>query len=118
MDKVKFTFLENSDDIIISLACEEGTEFGTDGFTIQRNRRLESLVNPEERGACIEWEDYDDIIVLLDEVYLNRKEIKIKTKGKIREYHFDISEISDDEFNNLIKHFKLINFDDSIKIRI
>lgn len=118
MDKVKFTLLENSGDIMISLSCEEGTEFGIDGFLIQRNRKLESLLSPEERGACVAWEDYDDIIVLLDEVYLNRKEIKIKTKGKIREYHFDISEISDDEFNDLKEHFKLINFDESIKMNI
>ncbi len=118
MDKVKFTHFENADDIIISLSCEEGTEFGIDGFTIARNRKLESFFRPDERGACIEWKDSDDIRVLLDEVYLNRKEIKIKTKGKIREYHFNISEISDDEFNDLIEHFQLINFDESIKMNI
>jgi len=118
MDKVKFTHLENTDDIIISLSFEKGTELGIDGFTIQRNRKLEFLLRPDERGACIGWEDSDDIRVLLDEIYLNRKEIKIKTKGKIREYHFNISEISYDEFNDLIEHFQLINFDDSIKVEI
>ena len=54
MDKVKFAHLENADDITISLSCEEGTEFGIDGFTIQRNRNLESFLRTDELGACIE----------------------------------------------------------------
>ncbi|MDO8140475.1 MAG: hypothetical protein Q6358_03165 [Candidatus Brocadiales bacterium] len=54
MDKVRFTYLENSDDIIISLSCEEGTESG----------------------------------------------------------------LPDAEYNALIKHFHLINFDNTIKIEI
>jgi hypothetical protein len=118
MEKVVFTHLENSDDIIISLSCEEGSTFGVDGFTIQRNPNLEFMLKPDERGACIEWEDYDDIRVLLDEVYLNRKELKLKTKGKIQEYHFDIEQISDEEYDELIKHLHLINFDKSIKIDV
>ena len=119
MEKVVFTHLEKSDDdIIISLSCEEGSTFGVDGFTIQRDPDLEFTLRPEERGACIEWEDYDDIRVLLDEVYLNRKELKIKTKGKIREYHFDIEQISDEEYDELIRHFHLINFDKSIKLTL
>jgi len=117
MEKVLFTHLENSDDIIISLNCEESSTFGVNGFTIQRNPNLEFMLNHDERGACIEWED-DDIRVLLDEVYLNRKELRIKTKGKIRKYDFDIEHISDEEYDELIKHFHLINFDKSIKIEI
>ncbi|ODS32376.1 MAG: hypothetical protein SCARUB_02487 [Candidatus Scalindua rubra] len=118
MDKVVFTHLENTDDIIISLSCEEGSAFGVDGFTIQRTPKYEFIYSPDERGACIEWDESDDIRVLLDEVYLDRKELKIKTKGKIREYHFNIEEIPDDEYEALIKHFHLINFDNSIKIEI
>ena len=118
MEKVLFTHLEKSDDIIISLSCEEGSTFGVDGFTIQRNHDLESTLRPDELGAWIEWEDYDDIRVQLDEVYVNRNELKIKTKGKIREYHFDIEQISDEEYDELIKHFHLINFDKSIKIEV
>lgn len=118
MDKVLFTYLENSDDIIISLSFEEGTEFGVDGFIIQRTPKYEFLLEPDERGASIEWEEHDDIRVLINEVYLNREEVKIKTKGKVRIYQFDITKLPDDEYKNLIKHFHIINFDHSIKVEI
>ena len=118
MDKVLFTYLENSNDIIISLSCEEGTEFGVDGFTIQRTPKYEFIFGPDERGASIEWEEHDDIRVLIDEVYINREEVKIKTKGKVRTYQFDITKLSDGEYKDLIKHFHLINFDHSITLKI
>jgi hypothetical protein len=118
MDKVVFLHLEDADDIIISLSCEENSELGIEGLTIQRNRKLELLLIPEERGACIEWEESDDIRVLLDEVILNRNELKFKTKGKVREYHFDVEDLSDREYEDLTEHFHRINFDGSINIHI
>lgn len=118
MDKMRFTYLENSDDIIISLSCEEGTEFGVDGFIIQRTPKYEFLFGADERGASIAWKDEDDIRVLLDEVHINREVLKIKTKGKVRKYKFDISGLPDAEYEALIKHFHLINFDNTIKIEI
>ena len=117
MDKVVFTHLEDNGDIIISLSFSEGTEFGVDGFSIQRNRKLEALLGPHERGACIEWDDSDDIRVLLDEVHITRTVLKIRTKGKVTEYCFDIGGLPDDEYDDLRKHFQLINFDGSIKIK-
>jgi len=117
MDKVVFTHLEGNGDIIISLSFSKGTEFGVDGFTIQRNRKLEVFLDPNERGACIEWDDSDDARVLLDEVHITRMVLKIKTKGKVREYSFDIGGIPEDEYDDLRKHFHLINFDGSIKIK-
>ena len=117
MEKVKFIHLENADDIIISLSCDEDSTFGVDGFIIQRNPKFEHLFPPEERGAIVEWED-DDIIVLLDRVFLNRKELKIITRGKVREYKFDLAEITDDEYRDLVNQFEVINFDKSIKIEV
>jgi hypothetical protein len=117
MDKVVFTHLEDNGDIIFSLSFSKGTEFGVDGFTIQRNRKLEALLGPHERGACIEWGDSVDIRVLLDEVHITRTVLKIRTKRKVREYCFDIGGLPDDEYDDLRKHFQLINFDGSIKIK-
>ena len=51
MDKVRFLNLENDGDIVIGLAFDEGTEFGIDGFIVQRNAGLEFLLPPEEKGA-------------------------------------------------------------------
>jgi hypothetical protein len=46
MDKVVFTHFECSDDIIISLSCDEASAFGVAGFTIQRTPKYESLLPP------------------------------------------------------------------------
>lgn len=117
MDRVLFTYLEHSDDIIISLSCDEESAFGVGGFIIQRNAKYEPFLSPNERGASVAWED-DDIIVLLDKVFIRRNELKIKTKGKVRNYHFDLTAISDEEYEALVKHFHLINFDGSIKVEV
>lgn len=118
MDRVIFIHLEHSDDIIISLSCDEKSAFGVDGFIIQRTAKYEHLLSPAERGAGVEWEDADDIRVLLDKVFISRNELKINTKGKVRAYHFDLKAISDEEYEALVKHFHLINFDGSIKIEV
>ena len=118
MDKVKFITLENDEDIVISLSFEEGTEFGIDGFIIQRNAGLEFILSPEEKGACLTWDDDDDIRVLLDKVIIERSEISLETKGKYCKYQFDLSGISDAEYKKLVEHFHLINFDKSINIKI
>ena len=116
MDKVNFITLQNDEDIVISFSFDEGTEFGIDGFTIQRNPGLELFLDKDDRGACIEWLDEDDIRVVLDVVNISREVITMKTKGKVYHYSFDIGNISDDEYTDLVEHFRLINFDNSISI--
>jgi hypothetical protein len=118
MDKVIFTQFEHSDDIIISLSCDEASTFGVDGFIVQRTPKFEYLLPPHERGACIEWEETDDIPVLLDRVILTRNEMKVVTRGKVHKYHFDLQAITDDEYQALLKHLHLINFDHSFKLEI
>ena len=115
MNNVEFIHCENGDDIIISLSCDENSKFGVDGFIMTRTPKYEFILAPYERGAHTEWQE-DDIVVLVDEVTINRKELKIKTRGKVQEHHFNISKITDKEYKKLLKHFKLINFDNSIKI--
>ena len=118
MNRVIFTHVEHSDDIIISLSCDEESVFGVGGFIMQRNAKYEPFLSPAERGASVEWEAEDDIRVLVDKVFISRNELKINTKGKMRAYHFNLKEISDEEYEALVKHFHLINFDGSIKIEV
>ena len=116
-EKVLFAHCENNDDIIISLSCEEGSTFGIDGFIITRTPKYEFILTPEERGACVEWEE-DDIRVLVDEVRLHRNDLVVITRGKKQKYYFNLEELSDDGYRNLVKHFHLINFDNSIEINL
>jgi hypothetical protein len=84
----------------------------------QRSPKYEQFLSPDERGACVEWADTDDIRVLLAEVFIGRDELKIITTGKVWKYHFDLRGISDEEYEALVKHFHLINFDGTIKIEV
>lgn len=118
MEKVMFTTLEHSDDIIISLSCDEESTFGVDGFTGLKTPKYEFLLEPDERGACVEWDDTDDIPVLLDQVFISREEVRIITRGKVQVCRFDIRKITDEEYDDLVKHFHLINFDNSIRIEV
>ena len=116
MEKVQSIILENSEDISISLACEEGGTFGTEGFTIQRCHKTEEYLRPKERGACIGWDDEDDVVVVLHNVRLSRDVIEMDTRGKFKRYKFDISSLSDGDFGGLQEHLNLINFDNSFTL--
>ena len=117
MNKVIFTSCEKGDDIIISLCCDEDSEFGNDGFIIIRTPKCEFILSQNERGAHIAWEE-DDIIVLLDKVTINRNKIEIKTRGKVQKHSFDITKITDNEYKDLLKHFYIINFDNTFDLII
>jgi hypothetical protein len=73
---------------------------------------------PHERGACVMWDDADDIPVLLDQVFLCRNELRIVTRGKVNEYEFDLRAITKEEYQALLEHFRLINFDQSFKMEV
>jgi len=118
MDKVLFTYFEHADDILISLSCDETSTFGVDGFIVQRTPKYEFTLPPHERGACVEWDEADDIRVLLDQVFLTRNEMKVVTRGKVCEYHFDLQVITDEEYQALLEHLRLLNFDHSFKMEV
>ena len=109
-----FTSCEAGDDLIISLSCDENSVFGVDGFIIMRTPKFEFILRPDERGAHVCWGD-DDIRVLLDEVTIKRDELEIKTRGKRQHHYFNLRKIDDEEYDDLLKSFKLINFDNSFK---
>jgi len=115
MEKVEAVVFKNEEDISISLSCQEGGVFGEDGFTIQRCYKTEDFLKPKERGACIGWDDEADVAVVLHNVRLSREVIELDTRGKFRQYKFDISQISDGDFGGLQEHLDLINFDNSFK---
>ncbi len=116
MDKVNFTILEHEEDIIISFSFDEGTEFGISGLIIQRNPKFEGFLNINERGASVTWEDKYDIRLFLDQVNISRKKIRMQTRDHLHDYSFDLSKLPDSEYLNLIEHFRLLNFDNSIHI--
>ena len=115
MDKVIFTTVEDNKDLVLSLSFAEGTEFGIDGFIIQRTPSLEYILKPHERGASIDWTD-DDKIILVTKVELFKDVIKIYSP--VRNYEFDISDLDEEEMTGIVNILRKMNFDDSFKFEI
>lgn len=108
MDLVQFVTTEDSDDLILSFSFSEGTEFGIDGFIIQRSPKFEFALFPHEKGASIDWTE-DDERILVKSVRLSRRAISIKTQYDT--YSFDLSKISDEEYKGIIHILNKMNFD-------
>ncbi len=114
MDKVNFIMVEEDQDLVLSLSFDEGTEFGVEGFIVQRSPQFEFILAPEERGPSLDWTDEDEII-LVREVTLSKGEIKIKTK--YREYAFDLSGLSRQDLQEMKAILKKMNFDNSFRLK-
>jgi hypothetical protein len=114
MDKVNFIHTEFGTDIILSLSFDEGTEFGIGGFIITRTPEFEFLLLPHERGACHTWDEETDIREIIKEIACIGNEIRFISN--IKQYQFDISNLTKDEMNELWKTVDLMNFDGSIKV--
>lgn len=114
MDKVNFIHTEVGTDIIISLSFDEDTEFGIDGFIMIRTPKLEFVLLPHERGACINWDEETDTREIVKEITCIGNEITFVSN--IRSYQFDISKLSNKETDELWKTIDNINFDGGINI--
>ena len=112
MDRVRFTTIEDNDDLVLSFSFEEGTVFGIDGFIIQRTPKLEFTLRPYERGPAIDWTAEDEIITI-QEIVLSRAVVVIKIHYDT--YSFDISKISAEEFKGVIDILQKMNFDNAFK---
>lgn len=112
MDVVNFITVEDGRDLILSFSFDEGTEFGIDGFMIQRTPDLEYVLHPHEKGASIDWTD-DDEIILVTKVELSADVIRIYSRP--RNYEFDISELDKDDKKRIVKILNKMNFDDSFE---
>ncbi len=113
MDRVNFLTLEFGKDLILSFSFDDETKYGVGGYCIQRNPSLERIIDPDERGPAVDWTD-DDRIILLRKVVFDRNTISLETDDEVDE--FDISRIEDDEYADMQKVLKKMNFDKSITI--
>lgn len=109
MDVLQFVTIQDDDDLVLGLSFPEGTEFGIDGFIIQRSPKFEFALFPHERGASIDW-TADDERILVKAVHLSRKAITITTQ--YNSYAFDLSKIPDEDYQSVINILNKMNFDD------
>ncbi|MBN2093622.1 hypothetical protein JW964_28630 [candidate division KSB1 bacterium] len=112
MDEVQFVMIEDDKDLALSFSFKPGTQFRIEGFIIQRNPALEFALMPHECGPIIDWTE-DDERILVKAMNLTRRSIMIKTKYDV--FEFDISKISDEEYNDVITILMKMNFDSVFK---
>lgn len=113
MDVVRFVLTEDNDDLILSFSFSEDTEFGIEGFIIQRSPKYEYVLRAHERGPSVDWTD-DDEVILVKSVKLTRNIVSIKTR--FDGYSFDLSKISDDEYQAVITILEKMNFDNRFEL--
>ena len=113
MDRVNFLTIEFGKDLILSFSFNDDTKYGVDGYCIQRTPSLEYIVDSDERGPAVDWTD-DDRVILLRKVVFDRNTISLETDDGVEK--FDISEIEDEEYADMLKVLKEMNFDNSITI--
>jgi hypothetical protein len=113
MDTVNFLTIDTGDDLTLSFSFEEDTKYGVDGFAIFRTPKFEFTIDRHERGPFIEWTD-DDVIILLREFSYDRNTVEIIYDGG--KELFDISEIRDEEFKQMIVVLKKMNFDNAFRL--
>ena len=112
MDKVRFTTIQEDDDLILSFSFDEGTEFGVEGFMVHRCPKYEFALMPYERGPSVTWTD-DDEIVTVETFELSRASAIITTR--YRQYAFDISGLSEHEVKVIGRVVGKMNFDNNFK---
>jgi len=112
MDIVQFVTIEDDDALVLSFSFNEETRFGIDGFIIQRSPKFEFALRPYERAPAIDWTE-DDEVIIIKEIHLSRKKITIKTQYEL--YSFDLTKVSEEEYHDVIKILKKMNFDNAFK---
>jgi len=96
----------------LSFSFDKGTEFGIDGFIMQRTPSLEFVLQPHERGPIIDWTD-DDVRIMVTQVELFKNSIKIYTDEK--QYEFDISRLDQEDIKDIVNILNKMNFDDNFQ---
>ena len=113
LDKVNFTTIEDGTDLVLSFSFDEGTEFGIDGFIMERAPKFEYALQPHERGVSIDWTD-DDVRILVTKIELSKNTIKIHSQEK--NYEFDISRLDEDDMDEIKNILKKMNFDNCFQL--
>ena len=115
MYRVDFITTERGDDLIVSFAIAAG-DFPGDvlSLTLLRTPKYEFILDPNERGISVSWEEDEDENELLLAVERSGDVVKLKTTT--REFLLDVSHVDDDDLRRMRKVFHKMNFDMAIQL--
>ncbi len=115
MYRVNFITTERGDDLIVSFAISAG-DFPGDilSLTLLRTPKYELILDPDERGVSVSWEEHEDETELLLAVERSGDVVKLKTTK--RQFILDVSDVEDDDLSRMRKVFHKMNFDMAIQL--
>jgi len=115
MDRVRFITTEQGDNLIVSFAIAAG-DFPGDvlSLTLLRTPKYEFILDPDERGISVSWEEDEDENELLLAVEHSGDVMKLSTTT--REFILDISHVAHDDLSRMRKVLHKMNFDRAIKL--
>jgi len=115
MHRVNFITTEQKDDLIVSFAVAAG-DFPGDilSLTLLRTPKYEFILNPDEQGVSVSWEEDEDENELL--LAVERSEDVVKLNTTRREFTLDVSHVDDDDLSRMRKVLQKMNFDRAIKL--
>jgi len=115
MYRVNFITTERGDDLIVSFAIAAG-DFPGDilSLTLLRTPKYELILDPDERGVSVSWEEDEDEAELLLGIERSGDVVKLKTTK--RQFILDVSHVEDDDLSRMRKVFHKMNFDMAIQL--
>jgi hypothetical protein len=115
MYRVNFITTEQKDDLIVSFAVAAG-DFPGDilSLTLLRTPKYEFILDPDERGVSVSWEEDEGESELLLAVERSRDVVKLITTR--REFTLDVSHVDGGDLSRMRKVLQKMNFDRAIKL--
>jgi len=115
MHRVNFITTERGDDLIVSFAVAAG-DFPGDilSLTLLRTPKYEFILDPDEQGVSVSWEEDEDENELLLAVEYSGDVVKLNTTT--REFILDISRVAHDDLSHMRKMLHKMNFDRAIQL--
>ena len=115
MYRVNFITTEQKDDLIVSFAVGAGDFPGEIlSLTLLRTPKYEFILDPDERGVNVFWEEDEDEQELLLEIKYSGDTMNLNTTR--REFTLDISHVEDDDLSRMRKVLHRMNFDGAIQL--
>jgi hypothetical protein len=115
MHRVNFITTERGDDLIVSFAIAS-SDFPGDIFslTLLRTPKYEFILDPDERGVSVSWEEDEDDSELLLAVEYSGNVVKLNTTT--RKFILDVSHVAHDDLGRMRKVLQKMNFDRAIQL--
>jgi hypothetical protein len=114
MYRVNFITTEEGDDLIVSFAIPGDFPGDVLSLTLLRTPKYEFILDPDERGVSISWEEDEDERELLLGVECYGDKVKLYTTK--REFILDVSRVDDQELRRMRKVLQKMNFDKAIRL--